>query len=138
MKRILFLFSLGLFLGSAMHMRGEEGKILLYQTDAYLGAGTNQWWLPASRLEHLPHWKGNGNPPLSVKRALKIARKWIAPRSGDGDVHHILLRAINADALEARYRYSFYYAIEFCVNPYGNHITCIVLMDGSVLEPLRI
>jgi hypothetical protein len=68
-------------------------------------------------------------------KALRLARKWIASKSGDGQVDHILLRPINPDSSESKYRLTYFYAIEFRVSPYGNHITCLVLMDGTVLEP---
>lgn len=138
MKR-LFFGAFGVLLCFAvLCARGEENKLLLHQADAYLGAGTNQWWLPVSRIAQLPIWKGEGEPPISTKRALKIARKWIASKSGNGEVNRIILRPINADESESKYRHSFYYIIEFRVNPFGNHITCVVLMDGTVLEPLKI
>jgi hypothetical protein len=136
MSRLLcVLISAAIAVGANISTRGEERGILLHQADAYLGAGTNQWWLPLDRLERLPRWRGVGNPPVSVKTALRITRKWIASKSGDGDVDHILLRPIDPDASESKYRLCYFYTIEFCVHPYGNHITCVVLMDGSVLEP---
>src|ERR1035438_674418 len=136
MWRLLFVLVSGLVLATAnTSIRAEERAILLHQADAYLGGRTNQWWLPLNRLERLPHWRGHGNPPVSLKNALKAARKWITPKSGDGDVDHILLRPINPDDSDSKYRFSYFYTIEFCVSPYGNHITCVVLMDGTVLEP---
>jgi len=92
MKRLLFAFSTFFFFFAVLTVRGEDDKIVLHQADAYMGAGTNTWWLSVGRLERLPLWKGRGAPPLSVKKALKIARKWISPKSGDGDVSKILLR----------------------------------------------
>jgi hypothetical protein len=136
MSRLLPVFVSAIVLVAAnASTRGEEAGILLHQADAYLGTGTNQWWLPPDRLERLPRWRGEGSPPVSIKQALKIARKWISPKSGNGDIDHILLRPINPDASESKYRSCYFYTIEFSVSPYGNHITCVVLMDGTVLEP---
>jgi hypothetical protein len=134
-NRIAFTLCLGavLFIG-AIASRGEDHKILLCQAEAYHNPGTNQWWVPLSRLERLPLWRGKGNPPLSIEKALRIARRWITPQSGDGDVDHILLRPIGPSA-ESKYRYLYYYVVEFSVSPYGNYITCVVLMDGTVVEP---
>jgi hypothetical protein len=87
-------------------------------------------------MERLPQWRGEGDPPLSIKKALRAARKWITPKSGNGDVSKILLRPLNPDG-PGRYASTYFYAIEFCVAPYGNHISCVVLMDGTVLEPIR-
>jgi hypothetical protein len=129
------LFFAVAFAMASVSVRGGEPAILLHHADAYLDAGTNQWWLPMDRLGRLPPWRGEGDPPVSIKKALKVARKWIASKSGDGAVAHILLRPINPDSSEPKYRLSYFYTIEFCVSPYGNHITCVVLMDGTVLEP---
>src|SRR5882672_9623846 len=115
MERLFFSVCIAtLFLAAAVAVHGEE-KVLLYQTDTDRGGGTNQWWLPLSRLERLPLWHGEGDAPVSIKRALKIARKWITTKSGDGDIDHILLRPINPDSPEPKYRLSFFYTIEFCV-----------------------
>jgi hypothetical protein len=116
-------------------MRGEESGILLHQADAYLGAGTNQWWLSQDRLERLPRWKGHGDPPVSIKKAVKVAQKWISPKGGENDVESILLRPIGPGDMRSKYRFAYFYIIRFGVAPFGNHITCVVLMDGTVLEP---
>ncbi len=113
---------------------GEEDKIQLYQTDMDWGGGTNQWWLRIGRLEKLPKWyPEKGEPPISQSAALKIARKWTASRgvSGSYNVDSILLRSVGG-----KYQFDFYYRIVFGnVNAYLNHMTCVVLMDGTVLEP---
>jgi hypothetical protein len=136
MSRLLcVLVSSAILVGANVNTRGEASGVLLHEADAYMGAGTNQWWLPLERVERLPRWGGQGDPPVSIDQALRVARKWIAPKSGNGDVHRILLRPINPDSLASKFRFCYFYTIEFCVSPYGNHITCVVLMDGTVLEP---
>jgi len=139
MKRSLFAACAAILLASVVDVHCEEDKIFLYQAEAYLGGATNQWWLPYSRLEHLPLWKDRKkNPPTSLKRAISIARKWSISKIGhEGDIDQVLLRPIGPDAGESKLCLSFFYAIEFGVAPYGNHITCVVLMDGTVLEPFR-
>ncbi|MEI7940213.1 MAG: hypothetical protein WCK27_26310 [Verrucomicrobiota bacterium] len=135
MKKISFALCLSALLvvvGTAA--RGGDHKLLLCEAEPYRNTGTNQWWVPFSRLERVPLWRGKGNPPLSIEKALRIARKWITPQSGNGDVHHILLRAVEPGG-ESKYRYVYYYVMEFSVSPYGNYITCVVLMDGTVVEP---
>lgn len=124
------------FFKSVFVAYGEERTVLVHRADAYLGGSTNEWWLPVSQMERLPQWRGEGDPPLSLKKALKIARKWITPQSGNGDVNQLLLRPLNPDG-PGRYASTYFYVIEFCVAPYGNHITCVVLMDGTVLNPKR-
>lgn len=128
------LFLAALFIAAYASTRGEEHAIRLHEASAYLGGDTNQWWLSLDRLKRLPQWRGEGNPPVSIRQALKVARKWIRPKAGYGEVDRILLRPINPDD-DAIYRFCYFYVIQFCVSPFGNHITCVVLMDGTVLEP---
>jgi len=112
--------------------------LLLHQSDFDRGGGTNRWWLPLSRCKQLPIWQPNkGGPPLSLTKAIKIADKWITSKGSRGDVESILLRPVTRNDADP-YRFTFYYMIEFGVAPYGNHLTCIVLMDGTVLEPERL
>jgi len=137
MRRLIAAVFVASFFAAVLPARCEEDKVLLYQADAWLG-GTNQWWLPKDRLERLPRWKNTEKaPPLSLIRAIKIARKWIHSKGHGGDIDQILLRLVNPDALEPELHSTFFYAIEFGVAPYGNHITCVVLMDGTALEPLQ-
>ena len=121
-------------LTAAIPIRGEDHRIHLCEAEPYRNSGTNHWWVPLSRLERLPLWRGEGNPPLSINKALRIAREWITPKSGNGSVDHIVLRPIEPGA-ESKYKFLYYYVIEFCVAPYGNHITCVILTDGTVVEP---
>jgi hypothetical protein len=146
MKKLLFIICFGfLFLNTAFVVRGEE-KIELCQADAYLGGLKCLWVLPISRLEHLPLWKENkGNPPLSVRKAISAARKWIATqnayKSPGYEVESLLIRPILPSVNQSRsgrfskYSDAYFYKIEFGMPPFENHITCVVLMDGTVLEP---
>ncbi len=85
-------------------------------------------------MEHLPQWKPDEEkPPLSLTKAIQIAAKWIAKRSGGGDVETILIRPVGL--ANDQFRYIYFYQIKFGVNPIDNYMTCIVLMDGTVLEP---
>jgi hypothetical protein len=101
------------------------------------GGGTNQWWFPNSCLQQLPKWHPEkSEPPISQTKALKIARNWLAFKgvSGTYDVDYILLRTVGTGVDERRF--NFYYRIGFGnVNAYLNHMTCMVLMDGTILEP---
>jgi hypothetical protein len=138
MKSIAIVALLGLMtLCVVVSVHGEEHRINLYQTDMDWGGGTNQWWLPISRLEKLPKWyPEKREPPISQTSALKIARKWIASRgvSGTYVVDYILLQGVSPEG--GPYQLDYYYRIRFGnVNAYLNHMTCIVLMDGTVLEP---
>ena len=138
MKPLLIAVCLGLLsFAGVRSVHGEEARLLLYQTDMDWGGGTNQWWLPISRLQQSPKWHPEkSEPPISQMKALKIARKWLDSRgvTGTYDVDYILLHAVRPGVGERRF--DFYYRIVFGnVNAYLNHMTCIVLMDGTVLEP---
>jgi hypothetical protein len=136
MKSWLITVCLGLlFLAGVHSVHGTEARVLLYETDMDWGGGTNQWLITNSRLQQLPKWNPQkSEPPVSQTMALKIARKWIVARgvSGSYEVDSILLQAVRPDTG----RFDYYYKIRFGnVNAYLNHMTCIVLMDGTVLEP---
>jgi hypothetical protein len=138
MKSLLIALCLGLLSFTAVRsVDGEEARLLLYQTDMDWGGGTNQWWLPNSRLQQVPKWHPEKSaPPISQTKALKIARNWLASKgvSGTYDVDYILLKAVGTGIDERRF--NFYYRIGFGnINAYLNHMTCIVLMDGTILEP---
>jgi hypothetical protein len=138
MKSLIIAVCFGMLSFVGEHsVHGEEARLLLYQTDMDWGGGTNQWWLPYNRLQQLPKWNPEkAEPPVSQMKALKIAMKWLTSKgvSGSYNVDYILLRAVRPD--DNRYRFDFHYRIVFGnVNAYLNHMTCIVLMDGTVLEP---
>jgi hypothetical protein len=138
MKSLIVTLCLGLLSFIAVRsVHGEEARLLLYQTDMDWGGGTNQWWFPNSRLQQLPKWHPEkSEPPISQTKALKIARNWLAFKgvSGTYDVDYILLRAVGT-GVDVR-RFNSYYGIGFGnVNAYLNHLTCIVPMDGTILEP---
>lgn len=115
----------------------ESERILLYRTDMDWGGGTKEWRLPLDRLQLLPKWNPDkGNPPISQTKALRIARAWLKSKgvSGTYTIDSIMLR--NDCAGQDEYGFDFHYRIVFGnVNAYLNHMTCIVLMDGTVLEP---
>jgi hypothetical protein len=74
MKSIAIVALLGLMtLCVVVSVHGEEHRINLYQTDMDWGSGTNQWWLPISRLEKLTKWHPEkGEPPISQTIAFHI------------------------------------------------------------------
>ena len=135
MKILLACICIGVALiKGTINTHAEETQIFLYQeTDV---VGTNVWLLPVSRAEQSPMWKDRRDaPPLSLTNAIQIADKWvIAKRGGAGDLEDIYIRAIDMES-GWKYRNIYFYRIRFAVGTYGNHITCIVLMDGTVVEP---
>ena len=137
MKWLTVFALLGLVtLGLIVSTHAEENKIELYQTDMDWGGVTNQWRVSISRLEKLPKWyPEKGEPPLSQTNALQIARKWFGSKgvSGTYVVNYILLKGISPHG--GPYQNDYFYRISFGYeNPNLIHMSCIVLMDGTVLE----
>jgi hypothetical protein len=103
----------------------------IYEANGRLSDGKDVWQIPLSRCAKLPEWKPQeGEPPLSPGKATAIASRWIH----GGEMESIEIRPVNRSD-SGRYRSVYFYAITFSVAPYGNHKSCVVLMDGTVLEP---
>ena len=115
--------------------KNEGARLFVYQTESDRScSGTNFWYLSTTQAARLPKWHPTSpEPPLSLKKALRSAKKWIDSKGG-GEIEEVVLRPLRPSD-SSPYRYLFYYRITFGVAPYLNHLTCIVLMDGTVLEP---
>ena len=137
MKFLLMAVFIGCWTScKAAPAKGEGRRLFVYQTDGDRSCGgTNVWWLSPRQAAQLPKWHPgrSAQPPLSLKKALKSAKKWIDSKGG-GEIEEVVLRPVqHSDS--SPYRQLFYYRIRFGVAPYLNHLTCIILMDGTVLEP---
>jgi len=139
MKTLLVSAWLGLFVCLGICNAQQEFRFHLYRAEAYLASGNDDWFLSTNRCSKLPAWHPEKkDPPLSVKKAIRIAKSWLVKKGlGGGQIELILLRPVNRTD-DGPYRSTFFYVIEFGVAPYGNHVTCVVLMDGTVLEPERV
>jgi hypothetical protein len=96
---------------------------------------TNEWWLPLARLDSLPKWYPEKQPlPLSLEKALRTAKKWAAEQAGVPKIwlQSVTIRSVQPN--EERYQHVFYFKFLFGVDPF-DRIACVVLMDGTVLEP---
>jgi hypothetical protein len=125
-----------MFLGLGLAtVAAKEFKLELYQHECY--RGTNVWSVFQSRIDKLPPWKfGDGEPPLSLGKAVTIAKAWIVSKgcSQDSCVEEATVRPIYPEA--GKYQKICYYNISFCnVGLVGHHRRCLVLMDGTVVEP---
>ncbi len=123
-----------LLIGLACHARGEDEKIWLYAQMRRSGE-TNEFWLPVSRLKRLPRWDPlHQKPPVSLTKAIQTASKWLAAREGGGErgVDEITICSLHSD--EQQFWHFFYYRFIFNTRPF-DQAACIVLMDGTVLEP---
>ena len=97
---------------------------------------TNVWWLTSERFRSLPNWNPENNEkiPLSLDSAMKIASKWVAAKeSGVCPLQSISIEPIGSPYGQGPrvfyYRFIFHAALLF------DYTACIVLMDGTVMEP---
>jgi hypothetical protein len=113
----------------------EGAPLFVWQEEADKSCGgTNFWYLSTTQAVRLPKWHPSSpEPPLSLEKALRSAKKWIDSKGG-GEIEQVVLRPLRLED-SSPYRHVFYYRISFGVSPYLNHLTCIVLMDGTVLKP---
>ena len=107
----------------------------IYEADAWLGAGKDVWSISSNRCASLPEWKPQkGEPPLSLGKAASIASEWASSKNHGGDIESIEVYPVNRSK-SGKFTSVFFYASTLEVAPYLNHISCVVLMDGTVLEP---
>jgi hypothetical protein len=138
MKKYTLLYcALTLALGTACQ---ADSRIKLGE-QTRRSAHLYEWWITPERLKNTPQWRQQqGNPPLSLKRALGIAQKWIVKQEGGGkgaatpEVDTLTIASLHDDV--GPYRFVYYYKIIFRVRQF-DFMTCVVLMDGTVLQPER-
>ena len=94
-----------------------------------------EWSIPESRISKTPRWNPTHEQvPLSVRDALAISCSWVKRKTEGGacDLEEICIRpfAYESNAFTGIY----YYKIMYGVRSFDN-LPCILLMDGSVVEP---
>jgi hypothetical protein len=95
----------------------------------------DEWWITESRISRLPDWDPERrDPPVSPRAAVRIAEKWLKKRdkSGGAAVASIEIRPFRRDLM--KWPFKFYYWIRLEPRQF-DHAVCVVLMDGTVLEP---
>jgi hypothetical protein len=131
---ICFLF-LTIFFGNVC--RAKDATIQLFINENNGGGLTNVWRVSFDRLNKTPLWHiGQEEPPLSLKKAITIAKAWIVSQdcSADSCVFEIVVRPVDPDG--GMYQHICYYNILFGhVGLVGHYRRCIVLMDGTVVKP---
>jgi hypothetical protein len=132
-RRVLFFFLVAI--GLTFNCRGAQA-VRLFHLERRSGE-INEWWADVDRLKTLPKWAPwKQAPPLSLKDALSIASRWLKKWDGGslGSVDSILIGSLHADAGELAN--TFYYRIDVVPREF-DQMSCIVLMDGTVLEPTK-
>jgi len=139
MRTIWFITFLTLMFSVWSASASEDIKYPVYHHISGYGF-TNTWYVTKSRLETIPRWDENGEPPLSAGKALSLAKAWVASKGAGSPtntcVESIVLRSWSQDYPNSPNRSFWFYKIQFCNTfQYANHMTCIVLLDGSIVEP---
>ncbi len=86
-------------------------------------------------IKNLPKWNPDKQAlPLTLENALKMASEWVTKKRGGGtpQLESVTVKSINPD--EKEFASTFYYVFIFGVSTF-DRMGCIVLMDGTILEP---
>ena len=115
----------------------EDSEFLLFSHPSNGDLKTNVWMVSLDTLKKAPQWKmGEGEPPLSLGKAIELARNWIISRGCDTNswVREVTVRPVYP--MNGEYQHICHYNILFGgVGIYGHYRRCIMLMDGTILEP---
>ena len=114
---------------------GEDNTRILLYSEVRRSGQTNEWWLPYARLETLPRWNpAHEEAPVSLSRAIALATNWVVSKEGPGIGYIDEIHIASFHSTAKTFRYVYYYRIIFQAR-WADYMGCIVLMDGTVLEP---
>jgi hypothetical protein len=101
------------------------------------GGFADQFFVNEGRLAKAARWDPEKSiePPLSMAKATVIAREYVLKKE---DVSKILLESVTLQRMSTRgpFQDIAYYRIQFNLGEF-DHPVAIVLMDGTVVEPIR-
>ena len=87
----------------------------------------------------MPGWNEiKGEPPLPVGKAVSLAKAWVVSKGGatNSYVETVVFRSMDRGGPNSKFRPFWFYTIRFHdVYQFGSSVTCIVLLDGSIVEP---
>ena len=136
MKKTIGLF---LVLFAVLRVHGAEvgeDRLKLF-THTRRSNITYEWWLGASLAAAIPKWQPEirDEPPLSLKKAIAIARK--EGQKGE-ELESVEILSIRGLQFVPAFNSFFYYKLTFRSLMLFDRRVCIVLMDGKVLAPLEV
>jgi hypothetical protein len=112
--------------------RGNDAVLQLYHSLNQWGS-TNVWLVSIHSLTNAPKWTFGKEPPLSVSKAIRIAKAYLV--TGTNEVYwieDIRLTPVGPTSESGIY----YYNILFGGTSYVGHCQrCILLMDGTIVHP---
>lgn len=134
LKRELYLIFSLCTIAILSASESTEDRVLLFSHMRRSGI-TFEWWLPASRARNLPKWQAEEkeHPPLAMTDAVRIARN--KGQKGEKLVS-VAVQSIPGAEYAPPFNTVFYYKVTFQVDSFDRRV-CAVLMDGSVLEPIK-
>ena len=127
----LLLFTPSLHAGDVtfLHYSASNGQKFVYAA-------------PAKRLSTIPKWKAKGEPPLSIGKALSSALQNLKNKHPDSvfevDEIEIDSSRYNSVAAEKAEERCWFYKLRLKATNQRLKIRVIVLMDGSIVEPVAI
>jgi hypothetical protein len=140
-RKICLIVCLDLVISVLAACADEEIKYPIFRHDGGYG-NTNVWFVTKSRLEKLPVWKeAEEEPPLQVGKAISLAKTWVLSKGASTNcyVGTLTFSSLGRSSLNDKYHYVYFYIIQFDeVAQFGSHMTCVVLLDGSIVEPENI
>jgi hypothetical protein len=140
MKIVRLLICLALFFFSLAAYAGEDFPFPIYQRVSFY-TGTNTWFVLRSQIEKSAGWDETGEPSLAVGKAISIAKAWLVSKGANTNSYVTDVEFHSADrgappSSSSKFRHFWFYIIRFHeVAQYGSSATCVVLLDGSVVEP---
>jgi hypothetical protein len=123
----------------ALSAQAAGDERILFSTSSEGGA-TTEFWASDSVLLKTPEWRpADGDPPLSVARAVAIATaaaKAQHPKFDDVEVRDVHIMTASCGRGVTRW----FYSIDFSPvidgqRMFGGSIGAVVLMNGDLLEP---
>jgi len=134
---LVFTILLAYFAGS---VNGQEPNSILLHSHTRRSSVNYEWWLPLSKINQLPNWKSDGTnvdePPLSPGAAVRIARKWAVSKGApkNARLQRFYIKLLDWEGTLLPYKCCYIISFEAGLL---DTIDCVVLMDGSTVEPRR-
>jgi hypothetical protein len=139
MKIVRSIICLTLFIFNLSAFASEDFPFPIYQRVSGYGI-TNIWFVAKSQIEKTAGWDEKGEPPLPVGKAVSLAKAWVVSKGGSTNsyVVSVIFRsaAMGEPTGSSSFRRFWFYTIRFHeVYQFGSGVTCVVLSDGSIVEP---
>jgi hypothetical protein len=102
---------------------------------------TNTWFVAMNQIDKAAGWEEKGEPSLSVGKAVELGKAWVISKGGSTKsyVESVEFQSVDRGrppGSSSKFRHFWFYLIRFDeVFQVGSSVTCVVLLDGSIVEP---